>query len=319
MDEPSEMRACDEALNWSIRVRGAEADSDVRRKLDAWIACDPLHASAWAKVERSWALMSAVGPAHEAEWSTAPRHAAGIERAERRRLRRMLPAMAGLAACALAIVSAPSLLLWARADYSTGIGEIRQVTLADGTTVHLDSGSAISLDYHGNRRGVTLLSGQAYFDVAHDTSRPFTVHVHAVDVTVLGTAFDVRREGGAVEVAVQRGAVRVASASMTPVVLHPGEAVHVDGVEAQRSHVPVGRIAVWREGQIVVNGATVADVVAELGRYHRGFILLRNDWLGQRPITGSYDIRDPEAALRAMVHPYGGQIRAIGGLLFIVS
>ncbi len=319
MDKPVEARVRDEALDWSIRVRDPGAGSDVRRELDEWIARDPAHARAWASVERSWARMNDAGPALEAQWSDAPRGPARVGQAVRRRSRTLLSAMAGIAACAVALICVPAALLWAKADYRTSTGDIRQVRLADGSTAHLDSGSAISLDYRGDRRGVTLLAGQAFFNVVHDRSRPFVVHVRSVDVTVIGTAFDVRRDGEAVDIAVERGAVRVASEGAVPVVLHPGDSLRVREDGIARTKVPVSRIAAWREGQIIVNGATVASVVAELGRYHRGLILLRNDQLGRQPVTGAYDIRNPEAALRAIVHPYGGQISTIGGLLLIVS
>src|SRR3546814_11678062 len=100
--------------------------------------------------------------------------------------------MVGAAAAAcLAVVSAPTLLLMWQSDYRTGTGEMRNVTLSDGSSVTLDTGSAIAVNYGDGRRGVRLLAGRAWFDVAHDERHPFTVSAADARVRVTGTAFDV--------------------------------------------------------------------------------------------------------------------------------
>src|SRR3546814_3423601 len=91
------------------------------------------------------------------------------------RPQRPVTAMVGAAAAAcLAVVSAPTLLLMWQSDYRTGTGEMRNVTLSDGSSVTLDTGSAIAVNYGDGRRGVRLLAGRAWFDVANDESQPFT-------------------------------------------------------------------------------------------------------------------------------------------------
>ncbi|MEE4450565.1 FecR family protein [Novosphingobium resinovorum] len=321
MDEQVHAHIQDEALDWTIRVHGPEAGAAVQAELGQWIARSEAHARAWGKAQKSWALMNSTPPVHQDEWEQAPRTVAGAMSQRSARPRWMLSVMAASAACLALLLAAPAIWIWAQADYSTGKGEVRQVKLADGSILHLDSGSAIRLDYEGARRGVTLLAGQAFFDVAHDKARPFVVHAGDVDVRVLGTAFDVGLDTKTVDVSVQRGAVRVERSGNIPLDLRPGDSVQVGPSDAEtvRSVISPSRIAAWRDGQIIVNGATVVEVVTELRRYHRGFILLRNERLASRRVTGAYDINDPEAALRAIVHPYGGEVGTIGGYLMIVS
>jgi len=321
MDEQRQ-RIHDEALDWSIRLRGPGADDGLRAELERWIARSDAHAKAWAKVEKTWGMMSAIPPVHRKQWASAPAGKAAVARhgPVRRPHWRAAP-IAAVAACLLLFFASPMFWTWAQADYSTGAGEIRQMTLADGSTVDLDTGSAVRIDYDGSRRGVTLLAGQAFFEVTPDKSRPFIVRADDVNVQVVGTAFDVRLDPAHISVAVQHGAVRVGKEGIAPVLLAPGDRIRISRTNdtTERSNTPPGRIAAWRSGQIVVNGATVAQVVSELRRYHRGFILLRDERLASQRVTGTYDVRDPAAALRAIVQPYGGAISGIGGYLLIVS
>lgn len=321
MDEQIYAHIQDEALDWAIRLHGPEVDAAVQAALAQWIARSEAHAMAWVKAQKSWALMNSIPPIHQDAWEHAPRTVSSAMPQRSTRPRRMLSVVAACAACLALLVAVPAIRIWVQADYSTAKGEVRQVTLADGSIVHLDSGSAVRVDYEGSRRDVTLLSGQAFFDVAHDKTRPFVVHAGDVDVRVLGTAFDVGLDTKTVDVSVQRGAVRVERAGNRPLNLRPGDSVRVGPIDAEtvRSVISPSRIAAWRDGQIIVNGATVAEVVTELRRYHRGFILLRNERLASRRVTGTYDINDPEAALRAIVHPYGGYLGTIGGYLMIIS
>ena len=82
----------------------------------------------------------------------------------------------------------------------TATGESRTVTLADGSQVNLSGGSAIGVDITSEERRVRLLSGEAFFDVAHDAARPFTVEAGEARIVVLGTAFDVALDPSATTV-----------------------------------------------------------------------------------------------------------------------
>jgi transmembrane sensor len=214
----------------------------------------------------------------------------------------------------------PAALVRLQADHRTAVGEVKAVGLTDGSVIDLDTASAVAVDYQPPRRAVDLLAGQAFFQVASDP-RPFTVRAGEAAITVTGTAFDVRLSGERVEVAVQSGSVAVAVERQPELRLGPGDRLRIDRASGavSRDRVVPSQIAAWRRGRLIADGATVAEVTAELGRYSPGLVLLRDLELGQRRVTGIYDLRDPAAALRAAVQPHGGRVTRLAGYLLLVE
>src|SRR6185312_4234054 len=127
-----------------------------------------------------------------------------------------------MAAC---VVAAGAILFWQwyRADaFQTGFGERRVVTLSDGSQITLDSRSEVTVRYTAAARTLTLVRGQARFDVAHDVGRPFTVTALGHKVVATGTAFDVDLLGPKLLVTLLNGHVVVVpqSAPTVPWVPH---------------------------------------------------------------------------------------------------
>src|SRR5262249_33751548 len=124
-----------------------------------------------------------------------------------RRLRRTLAASI--------LLTALGVLAWYGYDthirnvYTTGIGEQHRITLADGSIVELNAQSKIRVRYKDRRRDVELLDGQALFQVAHDTTRPFIVHTDSTNIRAVGTQFDVYRKSTGTVVTVLEGTVAV--------------------------------------------------------------------------------------------------------------
>lgn len=316
----------EDAAAWLIRLNEAdttELRAELRAEHRRWLARDAGHQMAWNKVSVAWSVADGSRPTTMAAWpmpeSTGNVHALPVQSKRKR-----LPVAAMLAAaCAALAIVLPQLQDFG-ADHSTATAEIRTVTLADGSSVSLGAKSAIAVEITAGTRSVKLLSGRAFFDVARDVNRPFTVQAGEAAVTVLGTAFDVGLSDEAVSVAVKRGLVGV---RYDEGVTHIGEQV-APGSElvirrgsgvATRQSVPVGEIGSWSDGRLFVENATIADVVAELRRYHRGWILLGDDQIGQLRVTGIYNLHQPEQALRAMLLPVGGSMRQITPLMAVLS
>ncbi|WP_245314644.1 FecR family protein [Labrys sp. WJW] len=235
-------------------------------------------------------------------------------------------AMVAAAIAGIFLVAAmPTIMLRLEADYITATAESRNIRLRDGTLVMLGADSAISVNIgDSGLRKIRLLSGEAYFDVAHDASHPFVVDAGGVDVTVLGTAFDVRLSTMATTVQLARGSIDVSYKH--PGVpgearLMPGEMAVVDRATGQitRGTVAQKDIASWREGQLFVNDETIGSVVEQLQRYHSAWIKLPDGNLAARRVTGLYDLRDPDRALRALVQPYGGKVRELSPYVRVLS
>lgn len=327
---PRAMTVDDEALlreasDWLMRLRDAGQNPETSGELDAWRAISPRHEKMWQATQRMWGLAGEVGPAPAPALPPVARRRdpARSSAVQKGGSRKRLAWAAGLAA-ALAVVVLSPLPILLQSDYHTGTGERRTVALADGSKITLDGGSAIAVDEMGSQRRVRLVSGRAFFDVAHDGNRPFSVKADDVTVTVTGTAFDVALGERAVDIALERGAVRVnwpeGDGSLGRL-LKPGEHLAVDrGDHAIRlSDISANAIASWRRGRLVVDGTTVGQAIEELSRYHHGRIVVTSDAIAARRVAGVYDLDDPVRAVELLVQPLGGKVRQITPWLLIVS
>jgi transmembrane sensor len=215
-----------------------------------------------------------------------------------------------MAAC---IVLAAAVGLWSvagydrfRADYVTDVGQTRTVALADGSTVQLNTDTAIAVDFSPARRRVDLYRGEAFFTVAKDENRPFDVVAGDGVSRAVGTAFDVLDAGQSVTVAVEEGVVRVSRPSAPEndaegVVLTAGEAARygrTGEIEVRRDDDAAA--TAWRRGKLVFADRPLRDVVAELDRYRSGTIVFVNSEIAQARFTGVFNLRDTDQALAAI-------------------
>lgn len=304
----------DLALDWLMRVQQAPFDAGLRAQRDLWCAADTANAKAYRQAERLWQLTGQLAPTTAEQWPTPVARPA----VRPRRTRRWVPA--ALAAC-LVVALAPSLLLRWQADYRTGAGETRDVTLSDGSVVQLDSHSAIAVDIAGNHRDVRLLSGQAFFKVMPDKSKPFHVWTQTLHVTVTGTAFNVDSETDSPSVAVQQGSVNVAErrANRLLASLVLGQRLSYRDGRSQLDTFSPSQAAAWRQGQLIADDLPISDVLAQIRRYTPGLIVLRDQTLGAQRVTGVYDLRKPQAALQAVLQPYGAKVTAYSPWLLVLS
>ena len=209
----------------------------------------------------------------------------------------------------------PTLWLHLRADYLTGTEETRLVTLPDGSRVHLGAASALRTDFDQGRRRVTLLRGEAFFDVTRDPAHPFLVRTDTLDVTVLGTRFNVAIGALSDTVSVASGRVRVADQHRRLADLRPGQQLsrYHDG-EVREARLAVEDVGAWQQQRLFVVDTAIADVIAVLRRYDDRGILLADDRLGEQRVTGSFDLSAPEQALDNLVQPHQGRILSLPAL-----
>lgn len=205
-------------------------------------------------------------------------------------------AMAILGAClALLHFAMEPVRFYFLADFQTG-QEAQNITLDSGDRVTLDAASALSDVSDIQTRRIELLSGAAFFDVEKDR-RAFIVEAGSIQVSVLGTAFDVSRNGDAVIITVAEGRVRVEHALETWE-LSAGDRLFVrDEAPAVRLDLDQEDSDVWRQDQLLTNGMNFAQVATVLDRRIRGEVLILGSELAQTQISGLVDIEDPIAAL----------------------
>ena len=314
--------AWEQALDWLMRVGQAPEDAALLRRRDRWIAERRENAQAYRKAEKIWRLTGDVRPS----FPIAPPHPAGgrpTVRPGRGRTVWTAAATAALAAClALFMLAGPGQRLLT--DHHTGTGERARVALPDGSTVDLDAETAVDVAYAPDRRQVHLVTGRAFFDVKADRARPFVVATGETEVTVTGTSFDVRTGGDTIGVRVKSGTVSVAvsrDGRRAVATLARGETATVSRRSGTivAGRVAASRIGLWREGRLAVDGATVGEVVRELRRYYRGVILISDDALENRRVTGVFNTGNPVAALETLMALHGGTVREITPYVLIAS
>jgi transmembrane sensor len=248
----------------------------------------------------------------ESVWSRADRLAAlGSVEAVRRGTPWMRIAASLAAALVLGGGIAATGVLRPGHAYTTEIGGHSTVPLKDGTRVELNTDTRLRAAISAEKREVWLDKGEAYFEVAHDASRPFVVHAGARQVTVLGTKFSVRRDGDKVEVAVVEGRVRVdpvREAHARTAVLTRGDVAVAKGeatLLADRSVAKVENELSWREGMVVFDHSTLSDAVAEFNRYNRRKLVVEGDAAAKVRIGGSFEAENIDAFARLLKDAFG--------------
>ncbi|OYW31169.1 MAG: hypothetical protein B7Z45_10690, partial [Azorhizobium sp. 12-66-6] len=189
----------DQAIDWVVRLHSGVAGTPEWDGFLAWRALSPAHEAAAQEAEALWDGLGTAGVRVRAEGKT------GRGRITRRAF------MAGgvVAAFGLAATASGPLRRRMLADYSSGVGEAREVMLPDGSRAWLNSSTALALDYSGPRRGIRLLEGQALFTVMPDPARPFVVAAANGWTRAVGTVFDVDMRADSVAVTVVEGVVAV--------------------------------------------------------------------------------------------------------------
>jgi transmembrane sensor len=310
-----------EAAAWVVRLSSSDATEVDRAAFDAWLAADPAHPAAYAEMDAFWHRLGHVP-------DTRPRRAAdgAADRPSgeptKGSAKGATKGPAGLAAVLVlggALAWQAGLADWLRADLWSGVGTITHATLADGSSVDLNTGTAIALRFTGAERRVELLRGEAVFEVARDPGRPFVVAGGGVSVRAVGTIFVVRADEAGRPVGVAEGRVDVGIAGRH-LDVSAGEAVIApDGAVPTVAKADVGRAMAWRGGRLTVSGEPLSDVLATLGRYRRGRIVLLDAKAGKRRVTGVFDLRDTDEALDAIAASLSLRVTRLTPLLVLVD
>ncbi|MEW6246203.1 MAG: FecR family protein [Nitrospirota bacterium] len=299
--------ATTEAIEWVVRLQDHETPVSDRERFEAWLAAAPTHAAAYANLAAFWNGLDALAPEDVCEIEQAIEKRAGASgdaRHSSRRRRRQLRVAALAASLAAATVGAGWLaetLHWS-ADYRTAVGEHRTVPLADGSVMEMNTGTAVSVMFSDEARRITLHEGEAMFTVAPDSSRPFEVAAAAGVTRALGTAFNVRAEDDRVTVTVLQHQVLISAGQSPPTRLSSGQQTTYgpDGAIGPVREVDADRVVAWRRGRLVFDNQPLAEVLHELSRYSRGYILLPDPALQSVSVTGVFDTTHPDRALRTI-------------------
>lgn len=194
----------------------------------------------------------------------------------------------------------------------TDIGERTVQLLPDGSSVRLNSNSALDIEMGAQQRLATLRQGEAMFQIQRDTQRPFVVSAGEATISVLGTSFNVRMRGELVELFVTEGTVSIGAPYAETVQIAAGTAAKISpdlGIAITRDPALVQQKVAWTEGYLQFDDQPLSDVVEEFNRYRAGPIIIGNDRIANVLITGKFSIDESQDFIDALSHGFGIQVR----------
>lgn len=307
-DTNHDERRFEEALAWHVALKHDDADWDT---YIAWLDSDPRNREAFDEVALLEMAISRHAAALLATSATEDLEAWQNEQEElsfgapTRRYGRWLGGAAAIAASLVAaVVLAPQLK--SNTTYTTGSGQTQQIALREGIVVDLGPGSRL-VAYRGDVNRLELVTGNAFFSVRHDPSRPLSIEVADRTIHDIGTRFDVAVAGQALAVAVAEGNVTVADQDGQERETVSAGKQYVLGTDGKARVTPVQRDAVgaWRRGELHYADVPFSLVAADLERYTRRKVTL-DPALRNRTFSGILVIGDGSKAF--------GDVAALAGI-----
>lgn len=297
-----------EAAAWHARLGERPVSTRTIEEFFAWRAA-PANADAWRRVQAVWEGSGRLGGEARIQAAVDQALTRRGRNAGRRRQARIIGLIGGAAA---ALVLGVGVWAWvdSRSLFVTEVGEQQLVQLDDGSTVRLDTASAVRVRMSGRERRVVLERGQALFTVARDALRPFVVAAGGAEVTAVGTVFDVRRQGEAVRVTLVEGAVDVASKTgRAGERMQAGEQAQVTADGVRRRAVDTAQATSWIEGRLVFEDVPLRQAAAEMNRYLQDPIVIEAGAAGETPVSGVFRAGDRAAFASAAAAGLGLQSR----------
>ena len=303
-----------------LRHRQEQPDwtPDDQAALDAWLEESTAHRVAWLRMEYGWRKVGRLASLRSPD---APASTPG-----RRPLARVWrpAAMAASLAVAIGLGSLVVTDSFTRHAYATEVGGHATVPLADGTKIELNTNTKVRAALADKQRTVWLDRGEAYFEVAHDPTRPFVVYAGERKVTVLGTKFSVRRDGDRIVVAVAEGRVRVEAVKerKPPTIVTRGDTVIAEPAATLVTPKSIDRVEselAWRRGLLEFDKATLGDAAQEVNRYNRKKLVVEDDQAAAIRITGSFEAENVDAFARLLRQAFGLNVQENGDEIRISS
>jgi transmembrane sensor len=301
----------DAAIQWWVRIDRGDLSASELSAFRAWLASDPRNETAFEEACDFWGSLQTL-PRTEVQAYLSSLRPGGR--------RECIWAIAALATAALALcLIFDDLWIWWRADFRTGVAELRTVTLPDGSRAHLNAATALALDYSGDKRRLALLEGEAWFEVEKDPRRPFTVLAAGGTITARGTAFDVALDRARTEVTATENSVEVAAEGSTVVVVAGRQTAYGPSLPALAPYeVDPDSVTSWRRGKLIFMDKPLSEVMAALGRFYHGVILIAGSELRDRRVTGVFRVDQPRDAIRAIESLLGVKTTYVSDYLIVL-
>lgn len=314
-----------ESLDWFFLLETQGNDLDVQRQFAHWLNSHPRHRDEFRKLEIAWNSPEVLAAARRASEQYRVLGTSVPARRQGGRWRggwsRGAAAIAGTVMLLTLVSNLPHMLLRWQADHLTLVGEQSRIVLPDGSSAVLNTDSALALEFSHDVRKVTLLRGEAFFDVISDPNRPFRVSGEYGEVEVTGTAFSVRNGETEDVVTLERGHVHVIRLANRgdSAELDPGQMVVVTNASLSDVRtVDSGSMLAWLQGRIAFNDRPFAQAVGELQRYFEGKVIVLDSAASRTVVSGNYRIDDPVGAMRSLTAVVGARMIELPGGVIVI-
>ena len=307
---------CEEAVEWFVAHRD-DLDVEQREQFARWLQASPQH------VEEYLGIVLTERDLRRAVAGKAGEPGRAVHGFERRRRAPVLRWRYAIAAAA-GIVLASGLWMYQRIAPTPAVAPVQLATrhgeqlserLADGSVLHLNTDTAVSIDFREGARRIDLRAGQAMFEV-HDPRRPFTVYAQSLVVTAVGTKFDVYQREDSLVVTVVAGTISVAPMGVAgggvamrqaPAILVAGEQLRTRPGEwpGARRSVDPQRATAWLRREIVFAHEPLGELALEFSRYAPAPIVIEDSALRALPVSGTF-AADDTAAFIAFLRSLNG-------------
>jgi len=309
------------AVEWAVRRHTDETWSDAdQQALDLWLAEAPEHLLAYWRAEDGWGRTELLG-------ALRPFRAPSVRISDQgprnwaRRIAAVVALTALSGAAAYALHEAPS---QPEKTYSTVVGEHKTLALSDGSQIEMNTDTVLRANIARGKRQVVLVKGEAYFQIKHDSARPFIVFANGHRITDLGTKFRVRNRPNSVEVALVEGLARVDTNSNAQsghsALLKPGDVAVATANSISVTKKPAAILShelAWRQGNLIFDNAALAEVAAEFNRYNRQQIVITDPKVARLTIVGTFPANDAEAIINTAREVFGLKAEQANGRITI--
>lgn len=291
ISQPLSPAVLEAAARWYVQLADQPDNAAERKAWQLWLDADPLHRAAWGRMQ---ALEQRLGCVP----GDIARPTLGRAGDKRRRVMHLLTLLVSVGAAGW-VARESSGLHSLVADYGTRTGERREVRLADGGRLDINTASAVDIEYTAALRLLRLHQGEILIQTASDPARrPFVVETPHGRVVALGTRFNVRSEDGQTRVSVLEHAVEAVPRDtlQMPLRIEAGAQVVFTARNTNASEsVPAG-IGAWASGKLVALDQPLGEFLEELSRHRAGLLLCDPAVAGLR-LSGSFRLGDTDAIL----------------------
>jgi transmembrane sensor len=299
----------EQAARYILRREEGNWSDEAEQEFEAWLQQSPRHKVAYWRLEHGWAEVDRIA---SLDLPVTPLYRATtfLRSIQIRTVVAMAASILFLMVAGMGVFQHYSTLH--TTQFATAIGQRKQIRLPDGSRIELNTDSVIRVAFPNNRRVAFLDRGEAYFEIAHDPTRPFYVHSGDRQIEVLGTKFGVRRDPDKIVTSVVEGKVqfgRVVNGDVQDtLILTHGNMVIAKGNQSLAIYDATDNVSNalgWTRGLLVFNRTTLGAAADEFNRYNRRKLIFSDRDIAATEIGGTFRPENVDAFARLMAEAYG--------------